>query len=213
MKIYCFSGLGADKRAFQFLDLSPHELIHVDWIEPHANESLASYAQRMGQEVNQNEDYVLMGLSFGGMIVQELAQIVQAKKVIVISSIATEKEKPLRMRLTKALKLYDFVPDRYFIQPSKIAFKMFGVNTQAEKELLIEILQDGDPKFIRWAIAAIGNWSNTARVPAFRIHGDSDPLFPVRNVQPDYIVKGGSHLMVVSHSKEIQTQILNYLSF
>jgi len=213
MKIYCFSGLGADKRAFQFLDLSPHELIHVDWIEPHANESLASYAQRMGQEVNQNEDYVLMGLSFGGMIVQELAQIVQAKKVIVISSIATEKEKPLRMRLTKALKLYDFVPDRYFIQPSKIAFKMFGVNTQAEKELLIEILQDGDPKFIRWAIASIGNWSNTARVPAFRIHGDSDPLFPVRNVQPDYIVKGGSHLMVVSHSKEIQTQILNYLSF
>lgn len=211
MKIYCFSGLGADKRAFQFLNLHPHELIHVDWIAPKDKESLSSYALRMMDVIDQQEVFALMGLSFGGMIVQELAKVINPQKVIVISSIAIEKEKPFRMRITKALKLYDYVPDKYFIEPSKIALKMFGAKTQSEKELLHEILKDGDPKFVRWAIGAIGNWSNDVRVKAFRIHGDSDPLFPLRCVKPNYVVKGGSHLMVVSHSKEIQEQIVNYM--
>ena len=33
MIIYCFSGLGADKRVFKHLKLDAN-LIHVDWIEP-----------------------------------------------------------------------------------------------------------------------------------------------------------------------------------
>lgn len=39
MKIYGISGLGADKRVFQFLTLN-YEFISIDWITPNKNETI-----------------------------------------------------------------------------------------------------------------------------------------------------------------------------
>ena len=41
MKLYAISGLGADKRVFQYLDLD-YELIHIDWIPPLKGERIAT---------------------------------------------------------------------------------------------------------------------------------------------------------------------------
>jgi hypothetical protein len=46
-EIYLLSGLGADKRVFEFLDLSDFKVNHVDWVEPMDKESIESYAQRL----------------------------------------------------------------------------------------------------------------------------------------------------------------------
>jgi hypothetical protein len=43
-KVYFISGLGADKRAFSFLDLSFCEPVFIDWIQPLKNELLPEYA-------------------------------------------------------------------------------------------------------------------------------------------------------------------------
>jgi esterase/lipase len=211
MKIYCFSGLGADERVFHGMDFTPHELVHVKWIEPKENEPLKSYALRMGEVINQNEPFALMGLSFGGMLVQELSKKMNPQKTIVISSISGKREKPFRMRITNFLKLYNYVPSKYFNQPSKIGFRLFGAKSEKEKQLLTDILSDSDPNYIRWAMDAISKWNNSEVVPAFRIHGKEDKLFPCSKVKHDYTVKGGGHLMVVSHSKEIEREILKVL--
>lgn len=50
MKLYCFSGLGADKRVFKFLKLD-YPVINIDWIERYIDESI---------ENNNNEFYSLI---------------------------------------------------------------------------------------------------------------------------------------------------------
>ena len=211
MKIYCFSGLGADERVFQYMDFTPHELIHVRWIQPKANETLKSYALRMGEYINEDEPFSLMGLSFGGMLVQELSKRMKPQKTIVISSIAGRHEQPFRMRITSFFKLYNYVPSKYFNQPSKIGFRLFGAKSEKEKQLLTDILSDSNPNYIRWALNAISRWDNLEIVPAFRIHGNEDNLFPYDKVQHDYTVHGGGHLMVVSHPKEIEQEIMKVI--
>lgn len=212
MKIYCFSGLGADERVFQNMNFHPHEVIHMKWIMPKENESLQSYALRMGTSINQDEPFVLMGLSFGGMLVQELSKTTKPHKTIVISSIAGKHEKPFRTRMMDIFNVYRFIPGKYFNQPSKIAFYLFGAKTEEEKKILTEILTESDPRYIRWALNTISRWNNSETVPAFRIHGSEDRLFPIKNIKHNYIVKGGGHLMVIRHAKEIQQEIIKEIS-
>ncbi len=211
MKVYCFSGLGADERAFKYLDLYPHKVVHVKWLDPIENETLESYANRMGAVVDQREPFILMGLSFGGMLVQELSMYMNPRKTILISTISGKHEQPFRMKISKLFNLYNLIPSAYFNRPSAIAFRLFGAKSQGEQELLSEILQDSDPKYIRWALNAIARWDNTQTIEAFRIHGSDDRLFPLKSVKPDYVVKGGGHLMVISHAKEIEQQLLNVM--
>lgn len=46
MKIYAVSGLGADERVFQFLNIDYH-LIPILWVDPFPKESIEGYAERL----------------------------------------------------------------------------------------------------------------------------------------------------------------------
>ena len=76
MDIYLISGLGADRTIFRNLTFSDATNIHyLDWITPNANESLKSYALRMAETINQSVPFALVGLSFGGMLATEIANV------------------------------------------------------------------------------------------------------------------------------------------
>ncbi len=94
MKIYCISGLGADKRAYQLLQLN-HEMVHLEWITPKKNEPLIEYCFRLGTAINTNEPFGIMGLSFGGLVAIELSKIFNPSFTILLSSIETCQELPL----------------------------------------------------------------------------------------------------------------------
>jgi len=53
MKLYGISGLGADKRVFQYLKLNC-ELISIDWIEAKASENIEAYSLRLSEKINTN---------------------------------------------------------------------------------------------------------------------------------------------------------------
>ena len=65
--VYLLSGLGADKRVFEFLDLSDFKVNHIDWIEPIDNETIESYAQRLLIQITTDRP-IIIGVSFGGII-------------------------------------------------------------------------------------------------------------------------------------------------
>lgn len=66
MNAYFISGLGADKRIFSKLKLNENiNIIHVDWITPNKNESLASYAQRLISAMDLPQPFALVGVSLG----------------------------------------------------------------------------------------------------------------------------------------------------
>ncbi|MEZ6089211.1 MAG: alpha/beta hydrolase [Pirellulaceae bacterium] len=58
----------------------------------------------------------------------------------------------------------------------------------------------------RWATAAVLNWSPSTdadRIPLFRIHGDRDTTFPIRYTNADIVIRGGGHVLPVTHHEEV----------
>jgi pimeloyl-ACP methyl ester carboxylesterase len=85
MTLYFISGLGADMRIFEKIQFSDSfKLIFIDWIVPIKNEPIRDYATRLSHSINTAEPFVIIGLSFGGMIATELSTIVVPQKTILL---------------------------------------------------------------------------------------------------------------------------------
>jgi len=97
-ELYLLSGLGADRRVFDFLDLHGFKLIHIEWIKPLDDEKIESYARRLLDQIKSTRP-TLVGVSFGGIIAIEIAKQVETNEVILISSATTKAAIPFRYRL------------------------------------------------------------------------------------------------------------------
>src|SRR5690625_5438983 len=63
------------------------------------------YVKRM-TKVIKHETPILIGVSFGGVIVQEMAKLLPIEKTIIISSVKSRREFPRYMRFGSFTKLY-----------------------------------------------------------------------------------------------------------
>jgi pimeloyl-ACP methyl ester carboxylesterase len=199
--IYLLSGLGADKRVYDFIDLSGHNLTHVEWIAPLDSEPLENYAKRLAKQIHSKEP-VLIGVSFGGMMAIELGKLVETEKIILISSAKTRFDIPFYFRFIGWLKLHKLVPTALLKDVNWLTYWLFGAESASERKLLTEIIKDTDPKFLKWAIDKIVTWRNEA-IPSNvkHIHGTRDRLLPFRAA--DFKIDNGGHLMIVNNGKEI----------
>ncbi len=158
-KIYFISGLGADERVFQFLDLPGYQGIPVVWEKPLPGESLSGYAARLLTQIDTQRRVILIGVSFGGIIAQEIAKLVSCEKIILISSVKAVTELPWTMQLVKFTRLYRLFPPPVLKWLNLLtAGYYFGTETQAEARLLRAIIQDTNNDFMQWAIARIMDW-------------------------------------------------------
>ena len=106
MKAYFISGLGADRTVFRNIHLpSTFEPVHLNWIEPQKNESLPSYAFRLAEKIDPSKPFILIGLSFGGMLAVEISRIYKPKQLILISSIRSAQDLPLLYKWAGRLRL------------------------------------------------------------------------------------------------------------
>ncbi len=203
MNIYCFSGLGADKRVFRYLDLTPHELVHIDWIDHLKNETLEQYAVRMMSVISVDEPFALMGLSFGGMIAVEVSKHIKPEKLIIISSIVSKAEMPAKYKLVKVLGLHKMIPVWFFKHPTRLTNYFFGAKTAKSKKLLSDILDSTHFEFLKWAIGAMLGWKNATKPECIRIHGTEDHILPIDNLHIDHRIGGGGHFMIVQKADEL----------
>jgi pimeloyl-ACP methyl ester carboxylesterase len=200
-EIYLLSGLGADKRVFDFVDLSGFKLNHVDWIDPTDNESIESYAKRLLGQIK-TERPTIIGVSFGGMVTVEIAKQIETDKVILISSAKTRSDIPLYFKIVGQFRLNKLVPTRIFKSVNGLTYWFFGTATKKENELLKNIIKETDNRFLKWAIDKIVNWRNTTLMTNLtHIHGTDDKILPYKSA--DAKVSNGGHLMIVNKGKEI----------
>jgi pimeloyl-ACP methyl ester carboxylesterase len=209
--IWFLSGLGADERAFQNLDCSGWNPHFVAWIPPLEKETIRDYSKRLLAQITEANP-ILVGYSFGGMVAVEMAQLIPARKVIIIASAKTRDELPPHFRAVSHLPVYRLVPPGWIIKPKEIYYWLFDVHRQEEKKLLSEIIQDTDPAFLSWAMKAITGWQNT-RVPnhLVHIHGTADRILPFRYVRPDVVIQNGGHFMLVNRAAEISNLLHNLI--
>ena len=209
-KLFLLSGLGADKRVFDFLDLSDFQIHHVVWIKPIVGESMGEYARRLLPQITEANP-VLIGISFGGMMAVEISKLIPVEKVIQISSAQTTEAIPVYFRVLAKLNVQKLMPSQALKRPNAMVYWLFGVSTKADRRLLATIMQDTDENFFMWAIGTIILWNNNARLNhVIQIHGTNDRILSPLNA--DYLVDGGGHLMIVTRAKEISLIIKEILS-
>jgi esterase/lipase len=211
MKVYFISGLGADEKAFQALDLPDIEKIHLNWTSPLHNESIESYAKRMADRITE-ENPVIIGLSFGGMMAIEIAKIISVQQIIIISSAKGKMELPPYFSMCRYLPLHKILPLRAISLNEKAMLYIFGTRNEQQKQNLINIINNTVQGFNNWAIDRIVKWKNT-EVPKnlVHIHGDADKLLPFRYVKADYTIPNGGHFMIVNQANDISAIIQNLL--
>ncbi|MBI5541563.1 MAG: alpha/beta hydrolase [Bacteroidia bacterium] len=213
--IYLISGLGADERAFRKLVFpDSFKIKHIKWISPEKCESLSSYVRRLSDQIDIANPFILIGLSFGGIIVNELTTFTKPIKSIVISSLQSRNEIPDYLRFAGKLKIQKIIPAKLFNKPNKVLFDLFGTSNDEERKLLTEILNDSDSLFMKWAMNALISWKiEAANSEIIHIHGTKDKMLPLRFVKPDYKIEGGGHFMIYTLADKINEIIEKELRY
>ena len=206
MKLYGISGLGADKRVFDYLTLN-YSFIPIEWIEPLTNETIEDYSIRFSQSIHTQEDFGIIGVSFGGLIAVEISKRLHPKVTVLISSAETKSELRLIYRVVGKTKLLRLIPEFLFDPPRIIANWVFGAENT---KLLDQILSDTDLKFAKWAVNQLTDWKNNERLsnPILKIAGTKDKLIPPHKNNNSKLIEKGAHFMIVDRANEI-SQIIN----
>lgn len=198
--VYFMPGMAASSLIFEKIKLpeDTFEMHLLEWFLPEKGEKLIHYAQRMAQQV-EHEDAVLIGVSFGGILVQEMKQFLKPKKVIIISSVKTNKELPRRMKIAKTTKAYKLLPTSLAQNLEALARYAFGSGIVKQRLELYKVLMTRREKeYLDWAIEQIINWERVEIDPeVIHIHGDNDEVFPAKNIKEFINVKGGTHIMII----------------
>ena len=212
MKIYQISGLGANGNAFRNLKIKDgFEQVNIPWIEPEKNESLAHYSERMLDKINPTEDFLLMGLSFGGIIVQEMNRLVNPKHTILLSTVKSRDEIPALFRLSSSTNAHKIIPMKFFTSNHIFSYMMMRKLYYSKKEDQInDIFEFKGANYLRWSINQIVNWKSKDEfmIENFtHIHGNKDIVFPISNIRDCKVIDGGTHIMVMQKPKLVSTEI------
>lgn len=201
--IYFISGFGADERVFANVDFGENQTHFIPWKIPFKNETIAAYAGRMLEDIH-HPNPILAGLSFGGMLSVEIAKLIPLEKIIMFSSVKTVHEMPFYMKMASTIRLNKWIPLKPYSFLEQIENYNLGATTQDEKKLLKEYRKNIDPRYTSWAIDHILNWKNEwLPKNLVHLHGSDDHIFPLKYVNPDYIIKGGGHLMLMNNADQV----------
>ena len=201
--VYLMPGMAANPSIFEYIKL-PEAQYQVHWLQwqiPKKNETLENYAKRMCQFIK-HENAVLLGVSFGGILVQEMAKFLNLKKLIVVSSIKSKHELPKRLKLLKYTKIYKILPTQLINNLDTLAKVAFGETIKKRINLYKKYLSVTNAYYLKWSIHQIVNWpQETPNKNAIYIHGDKDMVFTNSCNGKCIIVKGGSHIMILDKHK------------
>jgi len=198
--VYFMPGMAANASIFEFIKLPEDEFkMHfLKWIIPREGESLKDYALRMNKYIT-HENAVLVGVSFGGVIVQEMAKNLSLKRLIIISSVKCRGELPRRMRYAASTGLFKLIPTSlldYVDHFEKIAVGDF---IKKRAKLYRQYLSVRNQRYLKWAIKNMVLWDCAqAASGIIHIHGDKDEIFPIKYIPSCITVKGGTHIMILN---------------
>ena len=204
--LYFVPGLGAGIEIFEYLELpkNKYEVHYLEWLLPlNHKESITSYAQRMAELVTEKNP-VLIGVSFGGIMVQEMSKFLNCKKVIIISSIKCRNELPKRLKFIQKTKAYKLLPSKAITNIEDFSVYAFGTTAKKKVELYKKYLSVRNESYLEWAVYNVLNWKQ--KKPSeeiIHIHGSEDPVFPIKHIKNCVVVEKGTHVMILNKAKKI----------
>ena len=199
--VYLMPGMAASPKIFEYIKLPENqfELHRLEWTLPLKNESVSGYALRMTTTFIKHDNVVLLGVSFGGIVVQEMAKHITVRKLIIVSSIKTKFELPRKLSFLRYIRFYNLVPLSWVNKIEVIKKYTFSSRIYKKMEQYDRYLSVKDSGYLRWAFKEVLCWKQEVCLPDIvHIHGDSDTIFPIKNIKNCMVVENGTHAMIIT---------------
>jgi len=205
LRVYLFPGQGADHRQFRDIRFPVDvDTVHISYPVPDKRESMESFALSFIPLIDQEHPFVLMGVSLGGMLCTELADTLNPLGVIVVSSAKSYMELPGRYTFMRKFHLNRIIPKRLVKGGSRMLQGIVEPDRRYDPKTFKSMIRAKDPLYLKRTVDMIVNWNRIHHDPDIvHIHGNSDNTIPVRNVNCDYLIPEGSHMMILSRAEEI----------
>lgn len=205
---FLIPGLGFNSKTFRNIKLhSAASISFIDWLEPEPEEPLRDYIIRMSKKVdNSLPNKVFIGHSFGGVMVQELAQMFDnVEKVFLISSVKSPYEMSWNIKLLRKMPLYKLVNHGLINSTFPLWAKLHDFHNKEERDAFTDMVNDMSMSYFKWAVNAIVNWKGIKdrKIDPIHIHGDNDQTFYYNKIKNPITIKGGGHFIVYNRAEEI----------
>lgn len=202
-------GMAANSLIFERIRLNGtlFNVHYLEWEIPKPQESLVDYAKRIALKITEKNP-VLIGVSFGGILVQEIADLMEVRKVIIISSVKTRSELPKRIKFAKSTLAHKLIPMRLILRLNKLAKLVLAEKVKHRIQLYDTFLSVRDIYYLKWAVEKVVLWGRlVANDRVIHIHGDKDRIFPIRNIKNCIVIKGGTHVAVYTKYRWFNTNL------
>lgn len=208
--IFLLPGFALDPEIFSKLEISGN-LHFMSWLEPNRDEALEDYAQRMiaTYQIPSGENTVLIGHSFGGMVVQTIASFLEVETVVLLASVKSAEEKPLSFKMIPALPYQRWFSKAMVTQSVGIWGRFHGYNTPEKVADFQDMVNNKSDYYMQWSLQQILDW-DTPKFSAqlIHLHGDQDKTFFINCIKEPIVIPGGHHLLPLQKPKEV-SKIIN----
>jgi len=196
--VYFMPGMSANSLIFEKIKLSSKYKLHLlEWIDPLKNETLKDYSIRFSKIII-HKNPVLVGVSFGGVLVQEISKIIEVHQTIIISSIKSNKELPNSMKMVKLTKSYKLLPVKWLNDFESLITFVLGPRINRRVELYRKYLSVRDRNYLSWAIKELIEWDQDESIDnVIHIHGTKDMIFPAIYLKNYIPLPNGDHAMIL----------------
>ena len=184
----------------------------LEWLIPTSKqESLTSYVDRFAALIT-HPNPIIVGVSFGGIIAQELGIRFKHSKIIIISSIKSSNELPPIFHFLKKSKLYQWYPVFLISSLEKLLLRM-GTKQLKRKILSYQYyLPVRDKVYTTWAIHHFLHWTPNSSLKITHLHGTKDAMLPIKHIKKKVTIPEGTHAMILAKAHTITTEILKAIT-
>ena len=210
--VYFIPGMAAGPEIFKNIRLPKEYRVEVlEWLIPEKDEPLKAYAKRMADRVKKPNS-VLIGVSFGGVVAQEMKQFLKLRKLIIISSVKTRSELPRRMRVAGFTKAYKLIPTSVVLSAEDLTKFSVGPKSKKRLRLYQEYLNVRNKQYLDWALKRMVTWDRVSKVSGvIHIQGGEEKVFPLKYIQECDVIKGGTHIMILNRASEISRRLIKII--
>lgn len=213
--IYAIPGLGTTSELYRNISVENYQLRVLEWPTPEKKIKLRDYAAKFLKQLPQDEPLNLLGVSFGGMLCAELAQMLPVNKVFLVSSAKNSREFPWLLKAVRLFPIYRLFPEKLIRAIVKTKRKFIGFEKSFEP-VFLDMIDRMPAGYFSCCIDYIVNWDRKKNeTELVQIHGTADRLLTHKTIKKYYEIRNGSHAMILSDAAEINsilTRELNGLS-
>ena len=143
----------------------------------------------------------MLGVSFGGVLVQEMAKHIVVDKLVIISSVKSNKELPLPMKMAKKTNAHKLLPTQWINSLDALTLFAFGKGIQKRLEMYQKYLSERNPDYLSWAIDAIVQWDQELSCQnVLHINGEKDTVFTIKNLESPFVKIRGGHAAILTNA-------------